>query len=220
MLFQVFAAQSCKGEERKGEVHYWLNVNYIQCLKSNLPCECEETIKAYYSIALDTISHSKKYGITLSTFVQMEPNTYPIRKIGLKEYEVLTNRQDDNSWANLKLKNDTLNFYDGKNSSKFVELVRHNEFNSQYINKLNAKLLNEAFVERGYAKLEEIVNHDSLSCECNKWKENVNMLYVKGQPKGWTIEIANDSLQINEITNMDSDPDDPLITKKTESFKW
>lgn len=54
------------------------NIDYVECLKNKLPCDCEEITHTYFSIALDTVIYSKHYGVALSKFEQMEPFIYPI----------------------------------------------------------------------------------------------------------------------------------------------
>jgi len=217
-FFLVFALQSCSAGEVENNGTCWLNIEYVDCLKNNLPCECEKLTNTYYSIVLDTNSNSKNYGIALSKYEQMEPYIYPIKKTGLNEYEVLL--KDNSSWVKLTINEDTLNFIENSVLSKFVKMGVLSEFNTQHHVKYNVSLLDKSFTSRGYPTLEEIVIQESLRCQCNKWMGNTNILYVKGEPKSWILELVNDSLEIKRIVNVEREPDDPVKTKKIKSYKW
>ncbi|GAB1403426.1 hypothetical protein MASR1M74_06040 [Lentimicrobium sp.] len=137
----------------------------------------------------------------------------------MNEYEILT-KEDGNSWARIEIKNDTLHLFDNNTLSKFIKSHECSELNAQHYKKANVHLLNKALEARGYPKIEEIVNQDYLMFECNKWINNSNVLYVKGKPNAWIIDILNDSLEIKEIINMDRDPEEPVQTKKIQNYKW
>lgn len=219
LCYLVFFTQGCAGQNSKSNGLCWLNIDYVECLKNKLPCDCEEITHTYFSITLDTAIYNKDYGVALSKFEHMEPFIYPIRKVKLNEYEMLI-KEDGNSWARIKIKNDTLHLFENNTLSKFIKSHECSELNTQHYKKANVHLLNIALEARGYPKLEEIVNQDYLMCECNKWINNSNVLYVKGKPNAWIIDILNDSLEIKEIINMDRDPEEPVQNKKIQNYKW
>jgi hypothetical protein len=212
----AFQSYSTDGVESKGT--FWLNIDYIVCLESKLPCECEKLTETYYSLVLDTNSNCKSCGITLAKYQQMEPYFYQIKKKPLNEYEILN--KDNNRWAKLLIKGDTLSFIENNVLSKFKRMRELKDFDKKQYIEYNVSLLDKAFTLRGYPTLEEIIGQKSLICECNKWMGNTNILYIKGEPKSWVLEIVNDSLQISKIVNIESDPDDPLKTEKIKSYKW
>lgn len=220
LILQLFASQNCASKENEDKGQSWLNIKYIECLKNSLPCECEKNIGTYYSLVLETNIGSKNFGIALSNFEQMEPHLYPIKKITPNEYVVLTSREDASSWAKVILKDKELQFVEGNTVSNFVISNKSDGYDLDHYFDDNVDLLNEAFTARGYPKLEEIVKESPLKCDCNKWMSRQNVLYVKGAPKSWIIEMKNDSVQILRITNTERDPDDPVKTKKVASYKW
>ena len=148
----------------------------------------------------------------------MEPYIYKIEKTGLNEYEVLN--KDNNSWAKLLIAGDTLNFIENNKLSRFEKMGELKNFDAKQYVEYNVSLLDKAFTLRGYPTLEEIVAQKELKCECNEWMENTNMLYVKGEPKSWILELVNDSLNINEIINIDRDPDEPVKIRNVKTYKW
>lgn len=220
LILQLFTSHSCASKENEDKGRSWLNVKYIECLKNSLPCECEKNIGTYYSLVLDTNSDSKNFGIALSNFEEMEPQLYPIKKITSNEYAVLMSREDASSWAKVIVEDKELQLIEGNAVSKFTKSKKSTGYDLNHYYEDNVDLLNGAFTARGYAKLEEIVKENELKCDCNKWMSRLNVLYVKGAPKSWIIEMKNDSVQILRITNTDRDPDDPVQTKKVASYKW
>jgi len=219
-LFQFFVSQKCGNEGIEEMPYCWLNVKYMECLKHGLPCDCEKNIETYYSLVVDTNSSSKYFGVALSKYNLMEPQIFPIKKTGYNVYEIATNKKDTTSWAKIVIKKDSIYFIEKNMQSVFYKTNYSGKYNIQHYLFDNVDLLNKSLTKRGYPKLENIVRYDSLNCECNKWKGNVNMLSVDGKPQSWILEIKNDSLYINTITNIDPDPDDTLVTKKFKVYKW
>lgn len=219
LLSQALTSQSCTNKENTDGGQSWLNVRYIECLKNSLPCDCQKITETYYSLVLDTNPQSKTFGVALMNFELMEPSMYPIKKIASDEYAVLKSREDASTWAKLIIKDNELHFTENNTLSKFTK-SKANGYDLQHEVLDNVALLNKSFTARGYSKLEEIVNEDSLRCDCNKWMGKVDMLYVKGAPKSWIMSLKNDSLTIQKITNVDRDPDDPVQTVKVASYKW
>ena len=148
--FQIASLQSCESQNQNDIGSCWLNVKYEECLKNKLPCECEEIVQTYYSIALDTNINSKNYGIALSKFEQMEPFIYPIDKINENEYEVLKKRGSNTYWAKLVVKKDTLYFSENNMLSKFVKSEKCKVFDVQHYTVDNVDLLNKSFIAHGY----------------------------------------------------------------------
>ena len=212
----VFVESFVESKE-KDDGSSWINVQYIECLKNHLPCECAKNVETNVFLSIDTKNHV----IMLNKYGQMEPYIYHIRKIKLNEYEVIN--WDESILAKLSLKNDTLYFISGSIHSKFIQSEITKQYDIQHYYKDNVYLLNKAFVARGYPRLEQIINHnhESLGCDCNPWIGNINLLSVKGKPLLWVIFMANDSLYIEKVINKeDNDPDDPIQTAKFVSYKW
>jgi hypothetical protein len=173
-------------------------------------------------LTIDTNSSSKNFGVALSKYKLLEPNIFSIKKIGLYEYEVISNESNAATWAKLLIKKDSIYFIENTTQSVFYKTNSSNKYNIQHYGFDNVDLLNKSLATRGYPRIEDIVKDDSLTCECNKWKGNINLLSVEGKPQSWILELKNDSLFINTVTypNDDPDPDDPIISKKFKAYKW
>ena len=221
-LFQFCASQKHETKATDKMPYCWLNVEYIECLKSKLPCECEKDLETYYSLVIDTNSMSKNFGVALSGYGLIEPNIYPIKKVGIDLYEVISNKKDGAIWAKLLIKEDSVCLIENRKQLVFCNMCSSTGYNTQHYLRTNIDLLNKSFAQRGYSTIEEIVGDDSLIFECNKWKGNVNILSVLGKSKSWILKISNDSLFIDLVTypSDDPDPDDPIIPKKFKTFKW
>lgn len=220
LCLQFFTFQNPGSKETRDNGYSWLNIKYVECLKNGLPCECEKLVQTYYSLVLDTNKNSKNYGVAISRFEQIEPFIYPINRMGFNKFEILKKEGTDTSWAKLIIKGDSLYFIENNVLSKFIKSDNCKVFDAQHHMVDNVKLLNESLAVHGYQNLERIVNHDSLRCECNKWMGNINVLFVKGGPQSWILEIRDDSLQIRRIINVDKDPDDAFQTEKLINYKW
>lgn len=218
LLFQSLTSPSCAGY--KEETQCWLNVKYVECLKNRLPCECQEAVGTYYQLALEVNAGSDDVGVALSKFEWMEPGIYPIRRIALNEYAVIRSQQDVSAWATIVVNGDELRLTEGATTLTFSPSTTSKKYNVQHYLTDNVQLLNEAFAMRGYPKMEEIVKADTLRCDCNKWMGNIDLLYVKGAPRSWIMEMTKDSLIISKITNADRDPDDSVQTERVSSYKW
>lgn len=219
-MLQLLVFQNCGSKEAEEMPHCWLNVKYVDCIKDNFPCECEKSIKTFYSLVIDTNSNSKFFGVALSKYDFMEPNVFPIRKLGVNEYEVISNMKDAVPWAKIIIKKDSIVLTENNIRSVFYKANHSNDYNLQHYLFDNVDLLNKSFAKRGYPKLEDIVKADSLICECNKWNGSVNMLSIEGKPQSWILEFKGDSLYINTITNIDAEPDDTLVTDGFKVYKW
>lgn len=222
LLLQFCAPQRHESKALKEMPYCWLNVGYIECLKSKLPCECEKNTKGYFSLVIDTSRYSEHFGVSLLNFDLMEPDIFPIKKVGKSTYSILKSKTDTTVWAQLLIKNDSIYLTENNTRFTFYKTNHSIKYDIQHYKPDNIDLLNKALSKRGYPKIEEIVESDSLACYCNKWKGNVNFLYSLTESKSWLLELKNDSLFIDLVTypSDDPDPDDPIIPKKFKSFKW
>jgi len=218
--YLVFITQACAGQNSIKNNFCWLNTEFIECVKNKLPCECEEITLTYFSITLDTVPDSRFYGIALLKSQQLEPFVYPIRKLELNKYELLVAEDSNNSWARIEILNDTLFFFEDNTLSKFINLHGCSEFNALHYRKANVDLFNKALEDRGYPRIEAIVGHDNLGFYCNHWLGGLNLLSTQGKPFGWVINILNDTLTINEIINIERDPEDPILMKEIHCLRW
>jgi hypothetical protein len=216
----IFWSFPCEKTIEKGSS--WIHILYEECLKNQLPCECGKYVQTYSFISIDTSIYSKNYGVTATKYGQMEPYMFNINKIGLNEYEIFNFKQDS-IWAKIRIKNDTLYLIENENQSKFIKSKTVNEYSIDHYYKDNIYLLNKALNFRGYPKLEQILNHDSLQCDCNPWvgNGNTNFIYVNKTSLSWVIETIGDSLYISKVIHNEySDPDDTIETEMTTILKW
>jgi hypothetical protein len=94
----VFTETMCN--RKPLEIAYdWLNLKYVKCLQTRLPCDCEEFTETFYSLTLDTSRYSKNFGVALWRFKQMEAYQYQIKKISFSEFEILKPNEPGVSWA-------------------------------------------------------------------------------------------------------------------------
>ncbi len=201
ILLSFLCCSNCIRNKDRNMTQSWVNVKYAACVGNELPCECERTINGYFSLVLDTNRNSNRFGVALSSFEEMEPDIYPIKKINVDEFLVLKSLQDPSAWAEVTLKNDTASISIGGKTDKFVRSLSSKTYDLDHYYKDNIKLLNEAFHFRGYLELEKILKRDSLNCDCNKWMGHVNLVSVQGAPAAWILSIERDSLKIRTIVN-------------------
>jgi hypothetical protein len=74
-------------------------------------------------------------------------------------------------------------------------------------------------LSRGYPTIQTILKEDSLNFYCNAWQDNLNMIYSRGKPKSWVLEIIDGYLYIRKIIDH-ADPLDPIKTKLIKILKW
>lgn len=197
--------QSCSSETPTTTSYSWLNTAYVKCLEKKLPCHCQETIGSYYSLVLDRDETSKNFGVSLSKFDQMEPYTYPIKKLNDNEYGIYESVTDTLNWAKIDIDAGELNFAGRSTSSTFVASTGTRSYDPTHYLLDNVVLLNDALTTRRYPTLETILNEDYLNCDCNKWMDGVNVVSVRGKPKSWIITLRGEYLVIDKITNIDRD---------------
>ena len=170
---------------------YWINIDYVNCLTSKLPCECERYSNTILYITLDTNITSKSYGAIVVRSNYNELEQWVIKKQDnnlYKVYEVIT---DNNS---------------------LVGTIQHL--------KQNVLLLNKSFLKRGYPTLEKIIG-DSLSCDCNKELGGVNMITSDANHKAWLIEQNHDSVFLYRLLNCDEKSVPFKINKEfVNKYKW
>jgi hypothetical protein len=142
ILFCVitFFIYSFINSKQKDKGSSWIDIRYIECLKSKLPCECEKVIEYNSFMSIDTNSNSKNYGIVLNKYGQMEPYTYSIKKIESNRYNIL-NWNTDSVWANFLIQNDTLYFITDCVESKFIKSEIVKQYNIQHYYKDNTYLV-------------------------------------------------------------------------------
>ncbi len=220
LIFTSFIALNCASSREEKKIQSWLSMEYINCMKNGLPCECEKSNGKYYSVVLDSNVDGKGLSVALSTFEEMEAKLYPIRKVKNNEFAVLLSRRDTVAWSKIVVRGNQLELFEGSSVSRYKRSAKIGDYGLDHYLQDNVDLLNDALKERGFATLEEILKTNFLRCDCNKWMGRQNVLSIKGAPQSWVIEMRNDSLHILRITNPDKDPDDPFQTEKIVSYNW
>jgi hypothetical protein len=198
----------CNYQEPKNKK--WLNVDYINCLKSDLPCACQKKVGKFYALTLDTNKLSKNYGVSLAQYRDREPSNFLTKRTLPNTYDLFKNDKDDTiRIGKLIINKKELNFiYNDLENLHFLLSPVQNLYEYQY-EKQNVFLINKLLKSRGYLTLEDILNEDSLSCSCNKDFGNINLIISEGGKKYWIIEKEMNSFLIYN-TNRPDGPDDTL----------
>lgn len=213
---------SWKPDKRKSFTKNWINIEYVKCLKSRLPCECEEMAVPFFLIRLDTNQTSKSFGIRFYGSSNMEFMSKRLKVKSQNTYDVFDNLNDSlHYYGTIVLKDDTLTFFN-KNNEKLVFANFGNSLaDDEYqYTKENIILLNESFQKRQYESLNKILGQNILYCDCNKELGGVNL--VSGGKKSWILEQRNDSLYIfNYLNSLDDKSLPPVIKKKiVKKLRW
>lgn len=194
----------------------WLNTVYIDCLNNQMPCECEKYVETYFSLSINA---DYKW-VSICEYTYSECGIFYIKKIDNNKYGILHWQKKDSIWATIEISNDSLYLIKNDTLSKFIQSNTVKGYDAKHYSKDNVEILNKSLIARGYPTLEEIVGHDSLYCECNKWIGEVNLLSVNKRPMHWELKIENDSLFFYKETNSHRDIDEPSIIEVIKAFKW
>ena len=201
---------------------YWINIDYVNCLTSKLPCECERYSNTILYITLDTNITSKSYGAIVVRSNYNELEQWVIKKQDNNLYKVYEVIADNNSLVGtISITGGELSFI-GVTGKKIL-FANFDGFNSieniQHL-KQNVLLLNKSFLKRGYPTLEKIIG-DSLSCDCNKELGGVNMITSDANHKAWLIEQNHDSVFLYRLLNCDEKSVPFKINKEfVNKYKW
>lgn len=200
----------------------WMSLDYINCLKTDLSCECEKR-NEYFLISLNT---TKDIVLFYEGQTNYEHNLHDIKTITPNNWDVYNKLAGHVIFGDttisigpIEIKDDTLLFTDllGK-QTKFVHYSTgdYNAYFKEYI-----KLLNAALSTRGYENLNTLLeSDDNLKCWCNWELGGINSIY--GKDRGWILEKKANELFIYEWTN---GPTDKTIDLKIEKrilkkLKW
>lgn len=219
----IFVLPSCSiiKDEPTDRIICWLNKDYFNCLKTSLPCECQEEVGEYYSVALD-ISKRK---IILNGYGQMEPYTFPIEKKGGK-YEVLTKRMVMNNIFlkkySVEIKNDSLILESDTDRYVFLQINNNNikcTCNGYFNNTCSLKLFNVELKRRGHPSIEKILGYNNIIFDCNKYFK-FNYLTTRDARKLWIVEMVEGNVVIKEVITIEKLPKEELRTKTIAILNW
>jgi hypothetical protein len=214
LLFGLFVISDSKGQSN----YYindtfehntiWINADYINCLETNLPCECQKKMD-YFAFFIDTI---EKQILIIDGSQNYVPQVIGLKNIGDKKYQITGERvfaiyffYPDRSGVDtaiplgsLTFKGDTL-IYSGDTMIYPEESNIQNKFvycgiTEQDIYSLNTVLLNHQFKKKGYVSLSDTLNADSLLCSCDRILKRNDILSNKGEI--YKIEKSEKELSI------------------------
>jgi hypothetical protein len=179
----------------------WISLDYKNCLRTGLPCECEKS-NEYFLISLDT---TKKSALFYDGRANYDYRLYDIKKVSKTNFEVYNEQYSQTLLkdtiaviGHLKLKNDTLLFIEAAGKQTKYILYSTGEEDGYF--KEHIKLLNAALTIRGYDDLYKTLQSDSLKCWCN-WELDGGISIIYGQEKKWILEKKDNELNIYEWTN-------------------
>ncbi|MEY5049743.1 MAG: hypothetical protein RLZZ175_3102 [Bacteroidota bacterium] len=199
-----------------------MNIEYLNCLKSQLPCEGEKS-KEYFLISLDS---TNKFVLMYDGSANNDYNRYDFNLVTKTNFEIYSKQysqslMDDTITiiGQIKIKNDTLFFIES--SGKLSKFIYYSSGDNDSYFKEHIKLLNFELKVRGYDKLDEILHSDSLKCWCN-WELDGGLNIIFSPKKDWILEKKENELFIYEWTNPPHEKTIDLKIKKklVRKFKW
>jgi hypothetical protein len=199
----------------------WMSIAYLNCLKTNLPCQCEKS-REYFLISLDT---TKKFALLYDGRTNYDYNLFDFKTISPNNLEVYNKQYSETLFkdtitviGHIKIKNDTLHFIGS--AEKEINFILYNTGDNDSYFIEHVKLLNSAMTVRGYDNLNKTLRSDSLKCFCNWELGGINL--VIGKQREWILEKKDNELCIYEWTNPPSAKQiDLKIEKKLlKKLKW
>lgn len=225
LLLTILTVASCFGQknnsQNKSQSSYsnWMSVDYLNCLKTSLPCECEK-LNEYFIISLDT---TKNFALLYEGKANYDYSLYDFQAISKDNFKVYTKEYSQETIVTIgqiKIKNDKLLFISP--SGKQTQFVMYGTGDNDSYFKEHIKLLNEALALRGYESLNKILQSDGLKCWCN-WELEGGMNSVFESDKGeWILEKKGNELFIYEWINppIEKMADLKMEKKLLKKLKW
>lgn len=193
----------------------------MNCLKTDLPCECEKS-NEYFLISLDT---ARKFVLLYGGRANYDYNLYDFKTISPTNLEVYSEQYSQTLFRDtikvigkMQIKNAELLFIDP--SGKQTKFTLYSTGDNDGYFKEHIKLINSALMVRGYDNLQKTLQSDSLECWCN-WELGINS--VSGAEKGkWIFEKKDNELYIYKWTNPPSEKiiDFKVEKKLLKKLKW
>lgn len=199
-----------------------MSIDYMNCLKTDLPCECEK-LEEYFLISLDT---TKRYVLLYDGKANHDYGLYNFKTISSSNFEVYNKQYSQTLFSDtikvigqMEIESDTMLFIE--TSGKQTKFILYNIGDNNGYFKEHIKLLNSTLTFRGYDKLNKTLQSDSLKCWCN-WELDggLNLIFVKDHD--WILERKDKELYIYEWTNPPTEKSyDLKIEKKLiKKLKW
>ena len=191
----------------------WISTDYLNCLKTELPCECEKT-NDYFLLSLDT---AKKMVLLYNGRANYEYNLYDFISVSPTHLEVYNKvyvpslfRDSIIIVGQIKFQHDSLLFADASDKQTTFTFYATGDNDSYF--KEHIKLLNAALAARGYGNLNKTLQSDSLKCFCNWELGGINLIFA--HKRDWILERKDKELYIYEWVNRPIDKEDNLKIEK------
>jgi hypothetical protein len=213
--------------KKTGRSKNWISLDYVKCLESKLPCDCEKRSEPFLA-RVDTFEKSKTYNTVLfyEGGTNYDYNLYRLKKESAGTFKVFSERIEQGNEKTisvigvLQYVEDAIYFTDtAENKTVFINYGNEGDDMFSY-GPEHVALLNKAFVKRNYPSLENVLKTDSLSCACN-W-ELGGMNLISGGKNAWILEQRNDSLFIYDWVDKPNRKSTNMSIKKKlfQGYKW
>ena len=198
--FQTFAQSEPQEIILQMSQTNWVSLDYLNCLKTQLPCECEKSGEVFL-IDLDTTSWSLRLyeGQTNQDYSGGNLGAFGFNSYYVLDYRterVLTHRTADTLGV-VSIDSRTLSYIDSNDRETIF--VKYGDYNFLPYLYGNVTWLNEQLKIRGHASLQEILDVDNLSCFCNWELDGINLM--SSGKKQWILEMQNKELVIYRWVN-------------------
>jgi hypothetical protein len=180
----------------------WMSLDYVTCLKTELPCECEKSTE-YFLISLDT---TRKFVLLYDGKANYDYNLFDVKLVSKNRLEVYNKTYSQallkdtiELIGQIQFENDSLVLIEA--SGRRTKFLLYSTGDNHGYFYEHVKLLNAAMSTRGYNSLNKILNSDSLKCWCN-WELDggINTVFVS-QNRNWILEKKDNQLYIYKWTN-------------------
>jgi len=187
--------QSDNNKEKAGNIYSnWMSVDYLNCLKTDLPCECEKSGENFL-ISLDT---TRKFILLYEGKANYDYNLYDVKTHSPDMLDVFDKHYSETLFADtfsvigqVRIKSDTLLFI--ASSGKQTKFIFYGAGDNDDFFNEHIQLLNSALTARGNEDLNKVLQSDSLKCFCN-WELGVNLVY--NNQHEWILEKKGHKLYI------------------------
>ncbi len=142
-IYTIIILAACNNNDYAKEVEtsisltqYWINYDYISCVDTNLPCECQNKID-YILLRIDNESN------TLFAYEKSyDPEDFRLETLSQNNYDAYMFREDTIPFFNIKIQNDTLYIKDRNDeiSNFCTYLYNKNNVNNDEYDKIIGKL--------------------------------------------------------------------------------
>lgn len=191
---------------------FWINSNYVECLKQNLPCDCIDEIE-YFIIAFNP-----ELSTNLSVCeINQTTEVLFAKSNGNLQYDVYFSEKETKSFFQIEIVGDTLLLNKDGNVVKYNLWSNYVEFNNgqellSHVN-FNSLIKQLPLNEIEFRKILEI--KDSIMFLCNKEIGNINLFSNYSSCKNqFILEQSNDTIHIYKYINSCDGKTYPIVINK------